>query len=154
MRLLIVLTALTIATLPAAADEIYKWTDASGRTHYSNSPPPKSAKASTLDLQKKQVTPADRAAAEARLARDRELLKAAAAKDAAPNAAGSLGPPKPAASAPTAREEPSECQKANKRFADSARCFDSFRGPDGKLRPEAFERCEEVVRPIEACPGP
>ena len=45
LRLL--LLALLIAPLPAGA-EVYKWTDAQGRLHYSDSPPP--------EVKAKQVT--------------------------------------------------------------------------------------------------
>ncbi|HVY04747.1 MAG TPA: glutaredoxin domain-containing protein [Burkholderiales bacterium] len=48
MKLLITLVALFVVTAPSVAD-MYKWTDESGKIHYSDSPPP-GQKAKKLDL--------------------------------------------------------------------------------------------------------
>lgn len=46
----IVLICLACLCLPAAAAEMYKWTDEKGRVHYSDKPPPEGTKAEERDL--------------------------------------------------------------------------------------------------------
>ena len=55
MRLAILL-ALAFLSLPAAA-QIYKWTDAQGRTHFSNVAPPQGVKATVVDPNAKEGAP-------------------------------------------------------------------------------------------------
>jgi glutaredoxin len=53
----LLLIALTLLALPAAAGTLYRWVDADGRVHYTDTPPPASAK----DVKQKATTgqPAD-----------------------------------------------------------------------------------------------
>lgn len=52
-----VLLALSCATLPALG-QIYRWTDAQGRTHFSNVAPPQGTKATVVDPNAKEGPPA------------------------------------------------------------------------------------------------
>ena len=56
MRLLAVLALIAVAA-PAAA-QIYRWTDADGRVHFSNTTPPPGVKATVVDPNAKEVPPA------------------------------------------------------------------------------------------------
>lgn len=49
MRTVLLLCLASLA-LPAAASELYKWTDEKGRVHYSDKPPPEGVKAESRDL--------------------------------------------------------------------------------------------------------
>jgi hypothetical protein len=53
---LVALFALACTALPAAA-QIYRWTDAQGRTHFSNVAPPQGVKAIVVDPNAKEVSP-------------------------------------------------------------------------------------------------
>ena len=53
----LVLLALSFTALSASA-QIYRWTDAQGRTHFSNVPPPEGAKATVVDPDAKEGPPA------------------------------------------------------------------------------------------------
>lgn len=55
MKTLLLLLAITFS-LPAAG-QIYRWTDAQGRTHFSNTPPPAGAKAVVVDPDAKAGPP-------------------------------------------------------------------------------------------------
>lgn len=56
VRLLVVL-ALVAAAAPAAA-QIYRWTDAQGRVHFSNTTPPPGVQATVVDPNAKEMPPA------------------------------------------------------------------------------------------------
>jgi hypothetical protein len=58
-RLLALLLALTALVVPVAArGDIYKWTDAQGRTNFSNVPPTEPGKAKNVELVLKEARPA------------------------------------------------------------------------------------------------
>ncbi len=74
-----------LLSLPASAGQVYKWTDENGQTHYSENPPPSSAKQSST-LQVKTKLP--EGTAEAMEARNKALAeREKAAKDKAKAAA-------------------------------------------------------------------
>lgn len=56
MRLLAILVL--IATAAPAAAQIYRWTDAQGRVHFSNTTPPPGVKATVVDPDAKEAPPA------------------------------------------------------------------------------------------------
>ena len=56
MRILIVLILLTVSAQASA--QIYRWTDAEGRTNFSNTPPPQGVKATVVDPNAKEGPPA------------------------------------------------------------------------------------------------
>jgi hypothetical protein len=53
---LVALLVLALTTLPAFA-QIYRWTDAQGRTHFSNVAPPQGVKSTVVDPNAKEVPP-------------------------------------------------------------------------------------------------
>lgn len=55
MRLLPILLLLCVATVDA---QVYRWVDAKGTVHYSNSPPPAGVKATKLDIDTQPGAPA------------------------------------------------------------------------------------------------
>lgn len=57
MRLPLLL-ALLLAAAPVAAQQIYRWVDAKGTTHYSQDPPPAGVKAVPIDIRAEQGPPA------------------------------------------------------------------------------------------------
>jgi len=48
MRVLLILSLSLLFAHEALAQQVYKWKDAEGRTHYSNSPPPSSSQAEVV----------------------------------------------------------------------------------------------------------
>lgn len=61
MRFAVFLISVLLAGIASAA-EIYKWTDAKGRTHYSDRPPPADVTAERRDLPREAERPAEPAA--------------------------------------------------------------------------------------------
>ena len=57
MRLLLLL-ALLLAAAPVAAQQIYRWVDAKGTTHYSQDPPPAGVKAVPVPIRAEEGPPA------------------------------------------------------------------------------------------------
>lgn len=112
----------------AAHAEVYKWVDADGKTQFSDKPPPNQKNVKQMDLKNTTVSPADKAAAEQR---------AAAAKASA----AAVRPPAQAAAKPVDPDEgKSELQK-------SQECFARYRQPNGRLSPEAGDKCQSVKIP-------
>jgi len=127
------LLAVALLSLPAGAADIYRWVDENGKVHISDTVPEKYRKsAKRIDSGQYEVTPQQRAAAEALAERDRERARTSAAvaeqkkaaaaqkaKAAAPQAAA-----KPAA--PLAPPE-TECEKAHRQDRKSTRLNSSHR---------------------------
>ncbi|MFD2453595.1 DUF4124 domain-containing protein [Ideonella paludis] len=64
------LCGLALALCGVQAGELYKWTDAQGKVHFSDKPPkPSVATAKTVEVKVQPVTEAQRQEAQARLAR-------------------------------------------------------------------------------------
>ncbi|HSC78729.1 MAG TPA: DUF4124 domain-containing protein [Chitinolyticbacter sp.] len=101
-RTMLILSLCCVAATASA--EIYKWKDADGRIHYSDTPPPDQKKAKVIDTKAQPVSslPADR-------------------KTAAPAAAAATDGAKPADAAKadpaTAQKDPAACDAAQKRSA-------------------------------------
>ena len=150
----------------AIAADLYKWTDDKGRTHLSDRVPEEyKHKAIRIDPKQFELTPQQRAEAEARAARDkkyaderkaaeeRAALAAAAAASAASAAAAAAGPASGQRAA--AREPETECQRMRRMYDESQACFTAFRNSNGSIRPEAYSQCLERPDPTKQCgPGP
>lgn len=156
IRVLLVCSLLT-AALTASATVIYRWVDESGRTHISDVVPEKYRKSATrVDSSEFEVSPERRKEAEERVAREKALAEEAAKRRAsAPSAA-----PASAASAPTTGKRPAQgvtdatdCNTWWRLYRESQECFGPFRTVGGGIKPEAFERCNEVPSPEPKC-GP
>ena len=129
--------------VPAVAEEVWKWTDAQGVTHYGPAPPDDArARATRVDLGDTGVTDGDRRAAEWRLAKDKAAVDRATADGAAS---------RPARARPASAPMSSSCEEAWKRFNDSYACFDPYRYGRGKVQPQAWQHCTEVAEPDASC---
>lgn len=56
MRIFVIAVIFVLVPL-AYADQIYKWTDANGRVHYTNEKPPADAKVESLKIEKHEADP-------------------------------------------------------------------------------------------------
>ena len=115
---------------PAAHAEVYKWVDANGKVQFSDKPPPDQKNVKQLDLKNTTVSPADKAAAEARAAAEKARSQDTAAKPPAKSDAKKADPD----------EGKSDLQK-------SEECFAKYRLPNGRLSPEAGANCQSVKMP-------
>jgi len=143
------LLALALLSLPAGAADIYRWVDENGKVHVSDVVPEKYRKsAKRIDTGPSEVSPENRAAAEARAAADRERAKASAA--AAKRQA--ILHPEPIA-APKPPAEP-ECDKAHRLYKQSVDCFAPFVTTRGTVKEEAFNFCTSLPDPSPRCGPP
>lgn len=106
MRSFLLLLALLVATLPAAAERFYKWTDEQGNVHYTDAPPAQGE----YEVVEPDAAPADAEAASAaeRLEAWRARQKEEAAREAARKAER-----QEAAEVRAAREE--NCERAREK---------------------------------------
>jgi hypothetical protein len=141
------LAALLALAGPAGGAEVWKWRDAQGVTHYGPAPPEDArTRAERIDLPDSSVTDADRRAAEKRLAHDEAEVRRATQEPATARSRR----PQAARAASAAAAEPS-CEEAWRRYDESYACFDPYRFGAGKIRPEAFQHCQEVPQPPALC---
>lgn len=147
------LLALALLSLPAGAKDIYRWVDENGKVHISDVVPEKYRKAAKRTSSSQfEVTPQERAAAEARAAADRERVRTSAAVAAEKaNAAAA----KPAAQA-TAPKPPAEtaCETAHRLYKESIDCFAPYINTRGATMGEAFKYCTELPDPSSRCGPP
>lgn len=141
----------------AQATDIYQWVDESGRTHLSDVVPQKYRhSAKRVDSRLFEVSPQQRAEAEARAAREREQAAKGAAEapvGARGERAASTGSAQPAsAAAPaSARGDTSDCASLRRQYAQSQECFAPFINTNGSVKPGAFEKCTQVADPSPKC---
>jgi hypothetical protein len=129
-RLLAVFFAAAFALAGTAAyAEVYKWVDENGKTQFSDKPPPNQKNVKQLNINS-NVSPADKAAAEQRVA----------AEKASAQAGAKAAPKVEAKPSQTAADGKSEYQK-------SLDCFAKYRQPNGRMSPEAGANCQEVKAP-------
>lgn len=125
------------------AGELYKWTDAQGKVHFSDKPPkPSVGTAKTVEVKVAPVSEAQRLEANARLVR----LKAAAAHGAT---IGGTGPDVmiPPESRQGAAAGGSACERAWREYNESVACFSANRGAGNRISTEGFEKCKAVAEP-------
>jgi hypothetical protein len=156
-RLLLALAAAAALGLPAAqAADIYRWTDDAGKTHLSDTVPDRyRARATRVDSAAFELTPAQRAIAEARARQARSAVPAASASAPAP--ATSLGGVPGAAAAAASRpvaNDPSDCAGWQRRYTESQACFAQYKLVNGGTKPEGFRQCVEVPDPASQCGFP
>ena len=126
-------------TASLQAGEVYKWTDESGRVHYSDSvPPARRATATPVDTSNPVVAETPPQSREAHPA----AQKAPIFSERPPRPATGAAAPTPQAPAPAAT-----CEEAWRRYNASAACFEPYRIKGGRLRPEAYQHCVDVPRP-------
>jgi hypothetical protein len=133
----------------AAADTtVYRWVDENGRVHYSEIVPERyrgSARAFAVP-----AAPAPRDAP--------GQGSAARPAPAPPPAATAQGPAASAPSRPVAKrparvpDKDTDCETWQRLYFENIDCFGPYRTVRGGIKPEAFERCNEVPEPpIDRC---
>jgi hypothetical protein len=142
-KLLLLLGLLPLALHGVQAGELYKWTDADGKVHFSDKPPkPSVATAKTVEVKVQPVTEAQRLEAEARLAK----LKATTGHG---TLMGGTGPD--AMIPPGTRQGGSTggtaCERAWREYNESVACFSSNRGAGNRISAEGFEKCKAMAEP-------
>ncbi|MEO8006816.1 MAG: DUF4124 domain-containing protein [Betaproteobacteria bacterium] len=150
--ILVACAALWIATGHAA--DIYEWVDDQGGMHVSDTVPDKyKSRARKIDTRNAEVSPQQRSEAEARAAKDKELVeKAQAEADAARTRARNDPVPRDPATAPRAAPKPADdCPTLQRLFKESQDCFAPFRRDDGTVKPEAFQKCKDLPDPSYKC---
>jgi len=143
--------------LPAHAAAIYRWVDASGRTHVSDVVPEAYRKSAVrTDSAGAEIPAEQRKEAEQAAARSRALAEAIAVRRQGVDAP----PPRATASPPTASKRPAEgvtdatsCERWRELYRESMACFAPFRTANGSTKAEGFEQCNPVPSPEARC-GP
>ncbi len=139
------LAALLALASAAAPAQIQRWTDAQGKVHFGDLPPPADGKNVKIVPGATPLTPEDDARARARMQQYEQDLK-----PPAPVARN----PKPAAPArrPASAPEINSCVAEWNRFTAAAACLDPCRNANGGLRGDCAQRCAFVTQPN--CPMP
>jgi hypothetical protein len=142
--------AICLHASPVAAGDIYRWVDDAGRTQLSDVVPEKyRAKAQRIDSKQFELSPAQRAEAAARAARERAALAAAGA-----SAVRAAQPPASAPSAPRPMESAgSECERLWQAYRAAQECFAPYQRRNAGVAVEAFQKCPIVDNPSQKC-GP
>lgn len=149
---LLACSALPLASVHAA--DVYRWVDETGRVQLSDKVPEKYKNSATrIDTRQHELTPAQRAEAEARAAREKARAAEEAQRDAKARAAeaAEARAAASAAAATTAKapgkpaSEATDCTTLRKRYLESADCYGPFSNSNGTRKPGAFEACGEPV---------
>jgi Domain of unknown function (DUF4124) len=143
MKELLLLGLLSLIFQGVQAGELYKWTDAQGKVHFSDKPPkPSVGTAQTVEVKVTPVSEAQRLEANARLAK----LKASVGQG---TVMGGIGPD--AMIPPDARQGGamggSACERAWREYNESVACFSANRGAGNRITAEGFEKCKAVAEP-------
>jgi hypothetical protein len=133
-----------LASAATAQTTVYRWVDDNGRVNYSETVPER-----YRSVARPVAVPAAAPAAET--ARD-DAGAAAAGKPA--SAAQPVArkppptPPKPVAKRPArVPDDSTDCDTWQRLYLESLDCFGPYRTVRGGIKPEAFERCNEVPEP-------
>lgn len=155
-----VLASLVVCFGFAHATEIYRWVDDQGRTQVSDVVPEKyKAVAKRLDSRQFELSPQQRAEADARAARERRTANAAAAVDASRGKVGlapaaNLSAPSTGASGASARPAATDCASLQRAYAQSQECFAPFVTAKGAVKAEAYKTCTSLPDPSPKCGSP
>jgi hypothetical protein len=145
MNRMLLLCLLALMFQGAQAGELYKWTDAQGKVHFSDKPPkPSVGTAKTVEVKAPPVSEAQRLEAEARLAR----LRATAGQGG--TLIGGTGPDvmiPPEARQAAGGAGGTACERAWREYNESVACFSANRGPGNRISAEGFEKCKAVAEP-------
>lgn len=140
----------------AWATDIYRWVDENGRTHLSDVVPERYRdRATRIDSRQYELTPEQQ-----REARERAAREAERTPHPSPAAAEAPVPPAPAAVREPVTKRPAQTVNANtdcatwwRLYRESQACFGPYRLVGGGIKPEAFDRCNEIPSPELPC-GP
>lgn len=161
IRNLVTLAAMALATLSPAlgATLICRWVDENGQVHISDVVPDRYKSAATCtDSQRYELSPEQRRDAEQRAANERSRARSDAA-DSPAETASSAPRPTGAASQPGAKRptevvtDDTDCQTWWRIYDESSECFGPYRTTRGAIKPEAFDKCNDVPSPELKC-GP
>lgn len=144
--------ALLALAAPCSA-QIKRWVDERGMVHYSDAPPPATQPASgpMTDVPAAvPLTPAEQAAAAAQRQQTQQQLAQPAQPPASAAPLQAPGASHPPAALPPADDHGCAAQWA--RYNAAYACMDPYRMVDGRIRPEAFEKCPVLAQP--SCPAP
>lgn len=131
------------------AGDIYEWTDDHGGIHITDIVPDKyKSRARKIDTRNSEVTPQQRSEAEARAAKDKEMVEKAQAEA---DAARTRMRRDPAAAPGVAPRPADDCATLQRLFKESQNCFAPFRREDGTVKPEAFQKCKDLPDPSAKC---
>lgn len=151
MRTALAALLLGLLAFPACAADIYRWVDENGKVHVSDVVPEKyRSSARRIDSRESEVSPQQRAEAEARAAADRAKANAAATAAAPAGAAQPTGQP---ASKPPAAAE-TDCEQAHRLYKESIDCFAPFVTAGGSVKGDAFKQCTPLADPSPRCGPP
>jgi Domain of unknown function (DUF4124) len=139
-----------LADAAIAAATVYRWVDDNGRVNYSETVPER-----YRSVARPVTVPAAAPAAEA--ARD-GAGAAAVGKPASAAATVVRRPPSPAPPQPVGKrparvpDKDTDCETWQRLYFESIDCFGPYRTVRGGIKPEAFERCNEVPEPpVDRC---
>lgn len=148
-RFFSLLAASAIALPSLHAGDIYRWVDDNGRVQLSDTVPEKFKKSATrIDSRQYELTPQQRAEANARAEREKARTAQAAAQARAAEAAAATRAASAASAAKAAAKPappPTDCATLHARYVASANCFGPFRNTNGSMKPGAFETCGPAV---------
>lgn len=133
----------------AAADTVvYRWVDESGRVHYSETVPERYRGGARLIAVPAAPSPG---AAPGPGATAKAVPAAQPA--APPRAPAASAPARPVAKRPArVPDQNTDCETWQRLYFESIDCFGPYRTVRGGIKPEAFQRCNEVPEPpIDRC---
>lgn len=140
--------ALCFLACAAAADTtVYRWVDDSGRVNYSETVP---------ERYRSMAQPITVPAAAPAAPRDNSGAVAAGKPASAAQPVARRPPPapiKPSVKRPARLpDDGTDCETWQRLYLESIDCFGPYRTVRGGIKPEAFERCNEVTQPpVDRC---
>lgn len=143
---------IALQPLDGRAADIYRWTDASGRVHISDTVPEKYRDSAT-HYDARQF---DRTEDQIRRAAVNRSQTAAALKPAPRMAQSNPLPPEPGFATTVAMGSPpldpatADCDALHREFKSAQECFARFRTIDG-IRGQAFQMCRDLPPPPDRC---
>lgn len=153
----VAVAVLALAPALSLSATIYRWVDDQGRTHLSDSVPERyESKAIKIDSKQFELPASERAAAAARLARERAQRAQAADAQARATATAASAPAQAASNAtqsPASYGAGTECDRLWQAYHESQACFAPYQSRHRGTKAEAFESCKPVENPSQRC-GP
>jgi hypothetical protein len=141
---ILVLAALCLCAAAAAADTtVYRWVDDSGRVNYAQTVPERYRSVARPVMVPAAAAPAEPPRAPAGVAAGKPASAPLPVARALPPV-----PPKPPARRPArVPDDNTDCETWQRLYFESIDCFGPYRTARGGIKPEAFERCNEVPEP-------
>ena len=135
---------------PSAMDDVVRWVDEKGRTHYGNVVPKEYEGVTRPVRGGIEVTPEQRRQAELQAERERAALAEREAQ-----LSGNRGLAQPAARVPASGARPvaaglspaAACEGDWRAYRASEACFARYKVVGGGLKSEAFQACRQLARP-------